>query len=101
MVMGTDGEVRAKHGEAAELLATSVSFGVGVVDLAQRLCEEAGAGVLEAHVMLAEAGIVVLHHVDESTLVVILATRDTPLGALLHDIRYVTQPSAEEGSAWH
>ena len=100
--MGTDGEVRAKHGEAADQLSTSISFGVGVVDLAQRLCEDSGAGLLQAHVMLADGGTVVLHHVDESTLVVILATSDTPLGALLHDIRYVVRAIEDEGEPrWH
>ncbi len=101
LVMGLDGEIRATHGPSADALKTSISFAVGILDLAQRLCEESGSGMLRSHVLSAEAGTLVLHHLGEDTIVVLLAEPSTPLGALLHDLRHVIdQPDAPEESAW-
>ena len=100
--MGLDGDIRVCLGPAAEALKTSISFGVGILDLAARLCEEAGAGVMRYHVISAEAGTLVLHHVDENTVAVILANENAPLGALVHDLQFVIQSEAraEGGTSW-
>lgn len=102
LIMGLDGQVRVCLGPSADALKTSISFGVGILDLAQRLCEEAGAGVLRYHVIAAEGGTLVLHHVDEDTIAVLLADEGAPLGALVHDLQFVIQPEAraEGATSW-
>ncbi len=102
LVMGLDGDVRICMGPAAEALKTSISFGIGILDLAQRLSEEAGAGALRYHAIASEAGTLVLHHVDDETVAVLLADVDAPLGALLHDLQFVVgqQSNAEGQAAW-
>lgn len=91
ILLDLQGAVLAKEGENEEVLGKLAPFGVGILDLVDRLATDAGRGELEYNLMKAEEGYVMLHQVGPEHMLFALADPDATLGVLLHDVEWCVE----------
>jgi predicted regulator of Ras-like GTPase activity (Roadblock/LC7/MglB family) len=91
ILLDLQGAVLAKEGENEEVLSKLAPFGVGILDLVDRLATDAGRGELEYNMMKAEEGFVMLHQVGMEHMLFALADPDATLGVLLHDVEWCVE----------
>lgn len=95
ILLDLQGAVLAREGENEEVLGKLAPFGVGILDLVDRMATDAGRGELEYNLMKAEEGYVMLHQVGSDHMLFALADPDATLGVLLHDVSWCVDRVAD------